>query len=63
MFFSPRVSRYLDDYLKQRGEPTLGARFTRRERPARRRADLTADGCAQLSYRQAVTLWKKYAPG
>jgi site-specific recombinase XerD len=27
MFFSWRVSRYLDDYLKQRGEPTLGPLF------------------------------------
>jgi site-specific recombinase XerC len=24
MFFSRRVSRYLDDYLKQRGQPTVG---------------------------------------
>jgi hypothetical protein len=27
MFFSRRVSRYLDDYLKQRGQPTVGALF------------------------------------
>ena len=28
-----------------------------------RRADLTADGYARLSYRQAGTRWKAYAPG
>jgi integrase/recombinase XerD len=27
MFFSRRLSRYLDDYLKQRGEPTVGPLF------------------------------------
>ena len=63
MFCSRRVSRYLDDYLKQRGEPTVGALFvtTRRARSPRR-ADLTAGGNARLSYRQADTLWKKYTP-
>jgi len=63
MFFSRRVSRYLDDYLKQRGEPTVGALFiTARKARSPRRADLTADGYARLSYRQADTLWKKYTP-
>jgi integrase len=63
MFFSRRVSRYLDDYLKQRGEPTAGALFiTARKARAPRRADLTADGYARLSYRQVDTLWKKYTP-
>lgn len=64
MFFSRRVSRYLDDYLKQRGEPTVGPLFiTARKARAPRRADLTADGYARLSYRQTDTLWKKYTPG
>ena len=27
MFFSQRLSRYLDDYLKQRGEPSVGPVF------------------------------------
>ncbi|MBV9358484.1 MAG: tyrosine-type recombinase/integrase [Chloroflexi bacterium] len=27
MFFSRRLSRYLDDYLKQRGEPSVGPVF------------------------------------
>ena len=63
MFFSRRVSRYLDDYLKQRGEPTVGALFiTARKARSPRRADLTADGYARLSYRQVDTLWKKYTP-
>ncbi len=35
MFFSRRVSRYLDDYLKRRGEPTVGALFITARRPAR----------------------------
>jgi len=63
MFFSRRVSRYLDDYLRQRGQPTVGALFiTARKARSPRRADLTADGHARLSYRQADTLWKKYTP-
>jgi integrase len=63
MFFSRRVSRYLDEYLKQRGEPTVGPLFiTARKARSPRRADLTADGYARLSYRQADTLWKKYTP-
>jgi len=57
------ASRYLDDYLKQRGQPTLEALFiTARKARWPRRADLTADGYARLSYRQADTLWKKYTP-
>jgi integrase len=64
MFFSRRVSRYLDDYLKQRGQPTVGPLFiTARKARSPRRADLTADGHARLSYRQADTLWKKCTPG
>jgi hypothetical protein len=64
MFFSRCVSRYLDDYLKQRGQPTVGPLFiTARKARSPRRADLTADGHARLSYRQADTLWKKYTPG
>jgi len=63
MFFSRRVSRYLDDYLKQRGEPTVVPLFiTARKARSPRRADLTADGYTRLSYRQADTLWKKYTP-
>jgi integrase len=63
MFFSRRVSRYLDDYLRQRGAPTVGPLFiTMRKARSPRRADLTADGHARLSYRQADTLWKKYTP-
>jgi integrase len=64
MFFSRRVSRYLDDYLTQRGEPTRGPLFiTTRKARSPRRADLTADGHARLSYRQTDTLWKQYTPG
>ncbi len=63
-FFSRRVSRYLDDYLKSRGEPSTGPLFvTHRKARSPRRADLTAEGYARLSYRQADTLWKGYAPG
>lgn len=63
MFFSRRVSRYLDEYLKRRGAPTRGPLFiTTRKARAPRRADLTADGYARLSYRQADTLWKRYTP-
>ncbi len=63
MFFSRRVSRYLDDYLKARGEPSVGPLFiTHRRARAPRRADLAADGYARLSYRQADTLWKAYSP-
>ena len=63
IFFSRRVSRYLDDYLKRRGAPTIGPLFiTMRKARSPRRADATADGHARLSYRQADTLWKKYTP-
>jgi len=63
-FFSRRVSRYLDDYLKSRGQPSAGPLFvTHRKARSPRRADLTAEGYARLSYRQADTLWKGYAPG
>jgi len=64
MFFSRRVSGYLDDYIKERGEPTHGPLFvTARRARNPRRADLTAQGYARLSYRQADTRWKGYAPG
>lgn len=63
MFFSRRVSRYLDEYLKRRGAPTVGPLFiTTRKARAPRRAALNADGYARLSYRQADTLWKRYTP-
>jgi integrase/recombinase XerD len=58
MLFSRRVSRYLE----QRGEPTAGALFiTARKARSPRRADLTADGYARLSYRQADTLQEIHA--
>jgi len=64
MFFSRRVSGYLDTYLKERGEPDHGPLFvTARRARNPRRADLTAEGYARLSYRQADTLWKGYTPG
>ncbi len=64
MFFSRRVSGYLDAYLKGRGEPTHGPLFvTARKARNPRQADLTAEGYARLSYRQADTLWKEYTPG
>jgi len=37
--------------------------MTARKARSPRRADLTADGHARLSCRQADTLWKKYTPG
>jgi len=37
--------------------------ITARKARSPRRADLTADGHARLSYRQADTLWKQYTPG
>jgi hypothetical protein len=36
--------------------------ITARRARSPRRADLTADGDARLSYRQAGTLWNKYTP-
>jgi integrase len=64
MFFSRRVAGYLDVYLKGRGEPAHGPLFvTGRRARQPRRADLTPEGYARLSYRQADTLWKRYAPG
>jgi len=63
MFFSRRVSGYLDAYLKERGEPTHGPLFvTARRARNPGQADLTAEGYARLSYRQADTLWKRYTP-
>jgi integrase len=63
MFFSRAVGTLLDKYLATRGYPTVGALFvTHRKARLPRRADLTADGYARLSYRQADTLWKGYTP-
>jgi len=64
MFFSRRVSGYLDAYIKERGDPAHGPLFiTARKARNPRHADLTAEGYARLSYRQADTLWKEYTPG
>lgn len=64
MFFSRAVSTLLDKYLITRGNPTTGPLFvTQRKARLPRRADLTPDGYARLSYRQADTLWKQYTPG
>ena len=64
LFFSRRVAGYLDAYIKERGEPDHGPLFvTARKARNPRRADLTAEGYARLSYRQADTLWKQYTPG
>ena len=63
MFFSRTVGTLLDKYLATRGSPTSGPLFvTHRKARFPRRADLTADGYARLSYRQADTLWKTYTP-
>ncbi len=63
MFFSRDVSKLLAKYLKTRGDPTSGPLFvTHRKARAPRYADLSADGYARLSYRQADTLWKQYTP-
>jgi len=63
MFFSRVVGTLLDKYLATRGYPTSGPLFvTHRKARLPRRADLTADGYARLSYRQADTLWKGYTP-
>ncbi len=64
MFFSRAVGTLLDKYLTTRGGPTSGPLFvTQRKARLPRRADLTPDGYARLSYRQADTLWKHYTPG
>ncbi len=63
MFFSRTVGTFLDKYLATRSSPTSGPLFaTHRKARLPRRADLTADGYARLSYRQADTLWKTYTP-
>lgn len=63
MFFSRRVSRLLDDYLRMRGEPSASPLFvTKRRAKMPRHVDLTAEGYARLSYRQVDTLWKGYTP-
>lgn len=62
-FFSRAVGTLLDKYLATRGYPTTGPLFvTYRKARLPRRADLTSDGYARLSYRQADTLWKGYTP-
>jgi len=63
MFFSRAVGTLLDKYLMARGGPTSRPLFvTQRKARFPRRADLTPDGYARLSYRQADTLWKAYTP-
>jgi integrase len=63
MFFSRAVGTLLDKYLAMRRYPTSGPLFvTHRKARLPQRADLTADGYARLSYRQADTLWKGYTP-
>lgn len=63
MFFSRAVGTLLDKYLLTRGQPRSGPLFvTQRKARLPRRADLTPDGYARLSYRQADTLWKHYTP-
>jgi integrase/recombinase XerD len=57
MFFSRAVGTLLDKYLTTRNGPTTGPLFvTQRKARLPRRADLTPDGYARLSYRQADTL-------
>lgn len=63
MFFSRAVGTLLDKYLAAHESPRSGPLFvTHRKARLPRRADLTPDGYARLSYRQADTLWKKYTP-
>ncbi len=63
MFFTRSVGTLLDKYLLTRGQPRSGPLFvTQRKARLPRRADLTPDGYARLSYRQADTLWKHYTP-
>ncbi len=64
MFFSRTVGTLLDKYLATRRYPTTGPLFvTHRKARLPRRSDLTSDGYARFSYRQADTLWKAYTPG
>src|SRR5260221_3097072 len=64
MFFSRAVGTLLDKYLTARGSPRSGPLFiTHRKARLPRRADLTPDGYARLSYRQVDTLRNKYTPG
>ena len=64
MFFSRAVGTLLDKYLTTRGRPNIGTTVCHSSaKPVfPRRADLTPDGYARLSYRQADTLWKAYTP-
>jgi integrase len=64
ILFSRTVARALERYLAVRGHPTTGPLFiTRRKSLSPERAELTPDGYARLSYRQATHLWKQYTPG
>lgn len=63
MFFSRAVGTLLDKDLLTCGQPRSGPLLiTQRKARLPRRADLTPDGYARLSYLQADTLWKKYTP-
>jgi hypothetical protein len=50
------------DHIRHQCQPWVYP-ITARKARSPRRADLTADGHARLSYRQADTLWKAYTPG
>jgi integrase len=64
MLFSRTVARALERYLAVRGHMTTGPLFiTRRKSQSPGQLELTPDGYARLSYRQATYLWKQYAPG
>lgn len=63
ILFSRTLARALERYLPIRGRNTTGPLFvTRRKTQSPERADLTLDGYARLSYRQATYLLKQYAP-
>jgi len=62
VFFSKRVKKLLSDYWEERGRPASGPLFvTKRRAKFPMHQEVTADGYARLSYRQADTLWKQYA--
>jgi integrase len=64
ILFSRTVARALERYLATRSPSTTGPLFvTRRKSQSPGQAGLTPDGYARLSYRQAIHLWKLYAPG
>src|SRR5258708_461377 len=63
MFFSRAIGPLLDRHLPTRGYPTSGPLFvTHRKARLPRRADLTSDGYARLSYPQGDTLLKEHTP-